>query len=119
MNENPLRKCPNPVVASWQYLPADDRLRFRVRCLRDMLFKRYLEYKSGHISPERWKQKKRPRIFHLPPKEETTAVPPENVAAIELLKAWRNEDAEEQRETWEYLRKVIDEDRLSDRKFFS
>jgi hypothetical protein len=28
------------------------------------------------------------------------------------------EEAEEQRETWAYLRRVLDEDRLSDRKLF-
>jgi hypothetical protein len=41
-----------------------------------------------------------------------------NQAAIELLRSWRDGDAEEQRETWEYLRRALDEDRLSDRKFF-
>lgn len=42
-----------------------------------------------------------------------------NQAAIELLRSWREEgDKEEQRETWEYLKKVLDEDRLSDRKLF-
>jgi excisionase family DNA binding protein len=42
-----------------------------------------------------------------------------NQAAIELLRSWREEgDEEEQRETGEYLMKVLDEDRLSDRKLF-
>lgn len=37
-----------------------------------------------------------------------------NLAAIEWLKKWREEgDAEEQTETFEYLQKVLDEDRLS------
>ena len=40
-------------------------------------------------------------------------------ALIELLRRWREEgDEEEQRETWEYLKKALDEDRLSDRKLF-
>lgn len=38
---------------------------------------------------------------------------------ISLLQAWVEEgDAEEQRETGEYLIRVLDEDRLSDRKLF-
>ena len=37
-----------------------------------------------------------------------------NLAAIEWLRKWREEgDAEEQTETFEYLQKVLDEDRLS------
>jgi excisionase family DNA binding protein len=42
-----------------------------------------------------------------------------NQAAIELLDSWLVEgDEEEQRETWEYLKKALDEDRLSNRKLF-
>lgn len=43
-----------------------------------------------------------------------------NQAAIELLRSWSEDDsdAEEQRETWEYLKQALDEDRLSDRKLF-
>ncbi len=37
-----------------------------------------------------------------------------NLAAIEWLQKWREEgDAEEQTETFEYLQKVLDEDRVS------
>ncbi|MDP8935603.1 MAG: hypothetical protein M3N42_16055, partial [Cyanobacteriota bacterium] len=37
-----------------------------------------------------------------------------NLAAIEWLRKWREEgDPEEQTETFEYLQKVLDEDRLS------
>ena len=42
-------------------------------------------------------------------------------AAIQLLRSWREGDEEErkrQKETWEYLKRVLDEDRLSYRKFF-
>ena len=40
-------------------------------------------------------------------------------ALIELLRRWREEgDEEEQKETWEYLKKALDEDRLSYRKLF-
>jgi hypothetical protein len=43
-----------------------------------------------------------------------------NSKAIELLDSWINEDNEqEQKETWEYLKKELDKNRLSDRKFFS
>lgn len=40
---------------------------------------------------------------------------------IALLESWCSgdeADAEEQRETWEYLKRALDEDRLSDRKLF-
>jgi len=46
-----------------------------------------------------------------------------NQPAIALLRSWREEtDPEainEQRETWEFLKKALDEDRLSYRKLFS
>ncbi|MBC6481159.1 MAG: hypothetical protein GDA56_28725 [Hormoscilla sp. GM7CHS1pb] len=43
-----------------------------------------------------------------------------NLAAIELLRKWTEEgDEEEQRETWEYLQKALDEDRLSNRPLFA
>ena len=41
--------------------------------------------------------------------------------ALTLLQSWNVEESserEEQRETWEYLKKALDEDRLSDRKLF-
>ena len=41
--------------------------------------------------------------------------------AVNLLDSWCNVDeaeAQEQQETWFYLKKVLDEDRLSDRKLF-
>ena len=41
-----------------------------------------------------------------------------NEAAIQLLDSWRHGDGEEQRETWEYLERVLNEDRLSDRRLF-
>ena len=44
-----------------------------------------------------------------------------NEGALRLLESWRNcteEEAEEQRETWEYLKRVLDEDRPSYRKLF-
>lgn len=42
-----------------------------------------------------------------------------NQGAIELLRSWEEEgDEQEQTETWEYLRRVLDEDRLSNRPLF-
>ncbi|HXM51571.1 MAG TPA: hypothetical protein VN956_27265 [Pyrinomonadaceae bacterium] len=41
--------------------------------------------------------------------------------ALALLQSWDVEESskrEEQRETWEYLKRALDEDRLSDRKLF-
>ncbi len=40
---------------------------------------------------------------------------------LALLQSWDVEESpelEEQRETWEYLKQALDEDRLSDRKLF-
>ncbi len=42
----------------------------------------------------------------------------QNDAAIQLLRSWREGDEQEQRETWDYLRYALDEDRLSERKLF-
>ena len=45
----------------------------------------------------------------------------EHEAAIRLLRELREgdeNDEQEQRETWEYLKRALDEDRLSDRKLF-
>ena len=39
-------------------------------------------------------------------------------ATVRLLRSWREGDAEEQRETWGYLKKALDEDRPSGRKLF-
>ncbi len=38
--------------------------------------------------------------------------------AIALLEAWSEGDAVEQAETWAFLKKALDEDRLSSRKLF-
>ena len=52
-------------------------------------------------------------------KPEGFELPPVDVdRAIELLQSWFGDDSEEQRETWEHLKKTLDEDRLSDRKLF-
>jgi hypothetical protein len=39
-------------------------------------------------------------------------------ALVQLLRSWREGDEQEQRNTWEYLRQALDEDRLSERKLF-
>jgi hypothetical protein len=43
-----------------------------------------------------------------------------NQAAIDLLDSWLNEDqdASEHQQTWDFLQKSLDEDRLSDRPLF-
>ena len=41
-----------------------------------------------------------------------------NEAGIRLLREWRKGDEQEQRETWEFLKRVLDQDRLSNRKLF-
>ena len=39
-------------------------------------------------------------------------------ALLQLLRSWREGDEQEQRNTWEYLKQALDEDRLSERKLF-
>ena len=41
-----------------------------------------------------------------------------NQAVIDLLNSWEDDDPEEQRETWAFLKQALDEDRLSYRKLF-
>ena len=41
-----------------------------------------------------------------------------NEIAVCLLETWSEGDAQEQKETWEFLMAALDEDRLSDRKLF-
>ena len=43
----------------------------------------------------------------------------QNQKVIALLNAWDQEDPEEQKETLDYLIKVLDQDRPSSRKLFS
>jgi hypothetical protein len=42
-----------------------------------------------------------------------------NRRAVALLRKWRGADEDEQRETWEFLKKALDEDRPSGRKLFA
>jgi hypothetical protein len=48
---------------------------------------------------------------HLPSKDTRAAL-------VELLQSWIEGDAQEQKETGEYLIQALDEDRLSDRDLF-
>ncbi|MCU0239880.1 MAG: hypothetical protein MUC29_10600 [Pyrinomonadaceae bacterium] len=41
-----------------------------------------------------------------------------NLATVLLIDSWLNDDEKEQKETFEYLKKALDSDRLSDRKLF-
>ncbi len=41
-----------------------------------------------------------------------------NRALIQLLRSWREGDEQEQKNTWEYLKQALDEDRSSERKLF-
>jgi hypothetical protein len=52
-------------------------------------------------------------------KAEKFELPPLDVhQAIELLQSWSSDDPQEQRDTWDQLKKTLDEGRLSDRKLF-
>jgi hypothetical protein len=44
--------------------------------------------------------------------------PATNAQIHDLLQSWLTEDAEEHRETWELLKRALDEDRPSARKLF-
>lgn len=55
------------------------------------------------------------------PAESTDQEPrrqPQAQTAVDLLRAWREGDEKEQRETLAYLIHALDADRLSDRKLF-
>ena len=41
-----------------------------------------------------------------------------NQAALEMLQEWDQDDPEEQRITWEFLKRALDEDREGQRKLF-
>ncbi len=41
-----------------------------------------------------------------------------NADAISLLETWSEGDEQEQKETWQFLKRALDEDRLSNRKLF-
>ena len=41
-----------------------------------------------------------------------------NQAALQVVQAWRTDDAQEQAETWMVIKKALEEDRLSDRSLF-
>ena len=50
--------------------------------------------------------------------EETETQRLKNQAALQLLQAWRTDDAQEQAETWIDIKQALEEDRLSDRSLF-
>jgi hypothetical protein len=41
-----------------------------------------------------------------------------NQAALQLLQAWRTDDAQEQAETWMVIKETLEKHRLSDRSLF-
>ena len=41
-----------------------------------------------------------------------------NQAALDMLREWDQEDPEEQRQTWEFLKRALDEDRPGQRPLF-
>ena len=44
--------------------------------------------------------------------------PPRAEAILQLLRSWEEDDPQEQRETWEYLKVALDQDRLGRRQLF-
>ena len=112
------RRCPDPLAVSGMNLSDYERL--LVRCRRSAFLRMYLEFKSGHISTERWKRKKRARIFHVMPETENrpVTIPPRNLELLAFLDSLPTE-VQENDEAWERLERSIDENRLSSRRFFT
>jgi hypothetical protein len=52
------------------------------------------------------------------PNQGRTNLAKKNKTAISLIDSWLEAEEKEQKETFEYLKKVLDEDRLSERKLF-
>lgn len=49
----------------------------------------------------------------------TIAIPEKNLAVMDLLGSWLNENVQEQAETWKRLEPALEENRSSSRKLFS
>ncbi len=59
------------------------------------------------------------QINNVSVKDSNVKVSEKNQKVIDLLDFWIEDgNKQEQTETWEYLKKELDENRLSDRKFF-
>jgi hypothetical protein len=59
------------------------------------------------------------QIINVSVKDSNVKVSEKNQKVIDLLDSWIEDgNKQEQIETWEYLKKELDENRLSDRKFF-
>lgn len=58
-----------------------------------------------HVNEERREEQRQEQIHR-------------NQSALEMLREWDQEDPEEQRETWELLKRALDEDRPGQRKLF-
>jgi hypothetical protein len=75
---------------------------------------------SGHTLPEGVTMAY-PIKTPLPPEvtvEGSEAQRQKNQAALALLRAWQDEDAQEQAETWAVVQAALEADRLSDRPLF-
>lgn len=83
-----------------QWLSFDDAV--RLAGFDRELFLEYLHHLNVPIHD--------PEVAYLPPHDAD--------AAIALLQSWYEDDPQEQKETWEYLKVALDEDRLSSRKLF-
>ena len=68
--------------------------------------------KAYSVIKANWPKPKRKKVAA----EET---PKSNQRAIELLDQWLAEDVQESSETWEKVARLLDENRLSNRKIFS
>lgn len=120
MNVHLKRKCLDPVQPS--YLYSSDSERLEVRRRRDMFLRTYIEYKYGHpISLGKWTRRRRVSAFpNLMKKEPSTnTLSPKNLELISFLDSLLNQEVQEDNGVWERLERTIDENRLSDRKFFT
>ena len=66
------------------------------------------------------RMKREPSLARIPSRKQANR--PRNIEALRVLREWDNftpEEVEEQKLTWEFLKKALDEDRLSpDRPLF-
>lgn len=115
MNIHQTRKCPDPMQSSCMYPTDSGRLRMQ------LLLKTYVEYKRGHLPVGKWTRRRRGVVAPslLEKEHPSNNLSPKNLELINFLNSLSNKEIEEDNGAWERLERTIDENRLSDRKFFT
>lgn len=89
-------------------------LTFRVNAVKP-------RYSKLSITAEqaRWRRRRATRFYTAQIRRKARSLlPAENVAAIQLLDSWLNEEAKGYDDEWDRIKQAIDENRLSNRKLF-